>query len=130
MAITSVKELPVTEPGGTMGAFALANFTVGCGRALNGTGSVVSTLLITGGSLLKLKAAVFELHSSSRELRHQLIIVGCDDDGGAEPVQLYEKAKQTARHLRVNVACRLVRKQELGLGDDRARDSGALLLSA
>ena len=64
------------------------------------------------------------------ELRHKLIIVGRDDDGGAEAVQLDEKPQQAARHLRVDVTGRLVGEQKLGLADHRAGDSGALLLSA
>src|SRR4249919_1584463 len=101
MAITRVRELPVTEPGGTIGAFTLANLIAGCGRALNGTGSVVSILLMTWTislSLLQLKASILELHAGSRELRHELIIVRCDDNGGAEPVQLDEKPQQAAAH--------------------------------
>jgi len=130
MAITRVKDPPVTEPGGTIGAFALANFTTGCGRALNGTGSV-STLLMAGTiSLVKLKAAILELHAGSRELRHELIIVRCDDNGGAEPVQLDEKPQQAARHLRIDVTGRLVGEEKLRLGDHSPRNSGTLLFPA
>ena len=130
MAITSVKDPPVTEPGGTIGAFALANFTAGCGRALNGTGSV-STLLMAGTiSLVKLKAAILELHAGSRELRHELIIMRCDDNGGAETVQFDEKPQQAARHLRIDVTGRLVGEKKLRLGDHSPGDSGALLFPA
>ena len=130
MATTSVSDPPVTDPGGTIGAFVLANLIGDCGRALNGTGSVVSTLLMTGDSLLKLKAAILELHAGSRKLRHELIIMRCDNNGGAEPVQLDEQSKEAARHLWIDVAGRLVGEKKLRLGDHGARDGGALLFPA
>ena len=79
---------------------------------------------------MKLKATVLELHAGSRELRHELIIMRCDNNGRAEPVQLDEKPQKSARHLRVDVTGRLVGKEKLRLGDHRARNSGALFLPA
>jgi hypothetical protein len=53
-----------------------------------------------------------------------------DDDGGPEPIELDEKAQETACERRIDVAGRLVREQKLGAHDEGTRDGGALLLAA
>ena len=70
------------------------------------------------------------MHLDARrlELPHQLMVVCRDHDRGSEPVQLDEQAQKATRHLRVDVAGRLVREQHLWLADDGARDGCPLLL--
>ena len=63
-------------------------------------------------------------------LVHQREVVRRDNHRGTEPVQLDEKAEQATGERRVDVARRLVGKEDFRLGDERAGDRGALLLSA
>ena len=74
--------------------------------------------------------AVVQLDARRLGLPHQLVIVGGDDDRGPQAVELDEEAQETARHLRVDVAGRLVGEQQLRLVDDGAGNGGALLLAA
>jgi hypothetical protein len=58
-------------------------------------------------------------------------VVGHHDDGLLEDaVQLAEQRQDLDGALRVEVAGRLVGDDEIGIGDDRARDRDALLLAA
>ena len=70
------------------------------------------------------------MHLDARrlELPHQLMVVCRDHDRGSEPVQFDEQAQKATRHLRVDVAGRLVREQHFWLADDGARDGCPLLL--
>ena len=54
--------------------------------------------------------------------------MGSDDDGRAQPVEFEEQAEQALRHRRIDVAGRLVGKQDLRPVDQRPRDRGALLV--
>ena len=71
-----------------------------------------------------------QLQPRRLELPHQLMVMGRNQHGGAEAIELDEETQQTACHLRVDVAGRLVSEQQLGLADNGTRNSGALLLSA
>src|SRR6185295_11006228 len=61
---------------------------------------------------------------------HQLVIVGGDDDRGAEPIELDKEAQQPARHLRIDVSGRLVGEQQLRFVNNGPSNRGALLFSA
>jgi len=60
----------------------------------------------------------------------QLRIVGHEQNGGAELVDLLEQVHHLACHERVEVAGRLVGEQERRVAGDGARDRDALLLAA
>ena len=53
-----------------------------------------------------------------------------EDDAGAEALHRGEQLKQAYGHARIDVAGRLVRDEEVGPRDDRARDGNALLFPA
>ncbi len=74
--------------------------------------------------------AVVEHQARRVELVHQGIIMGGDDDRGAEPVQLDEETQQAVADRRIDVARRLVGEQQLGPRDHGAGDGRALLLAA
>ena len=63
-------------------------------------------------------------------LPHQLVIVGGDDDRGTKTIEFNKEAKQATRHLRIDIAGRLVGEQQLGLIDDGPGNSGTLLFSS
>src|SRR5262245_33623433 len=162
MVMTSVSDLPVTDPAGTIGALAcawsgrrdrgrpLALACAGCcwpgrGRWLTCVGGPVTGPVWKSGSRrAPLGSSVggpvgrsydpdmtfVQFETRRLGLPHQLVIVGGDDDGGAEPVKLDEQAQQPARHLRIDVAGRLVGEQQLRFVDDGPSDGGALLFSA
>jgi hypothetical protein len=69
-------------------------------------------------------------HAAGFHLVHQRQIVGGDDDGGAEAVQFEKEIEQAAGHRRIDIAGRLVGKQDFGAVDQGAGDGGALLLAA
>src|SRR5262245_22487547 len=73
----------------------------------------------------------FVQHQPARVvLIHERNVVRGNDDRGAGLVELDEQAQQALRQRRINVAGRLVGEQELGPRNHRARNRGALLLSA
>jgi len=74
--------------------------------------------------------ALVQLQTRRLELPHQLMVMGGDQHGGAEAIELDEEAQEAAGHLRVDVAGGLVRQQELGLADHGAGDRRPLLLAA
>ena len=60
----------------------------------------------------------------------KLKIVGGDDDRRSQMMQFDEQSQQTARKARIDIARRLVRQQQFGADDQRARDRRALFLPA
>ena len=60
----------------------------------------------------------------------RLDVMGGDEHRGAEPVELEEEPQQALGEGGIDIAGRLVGEEELRLGDDGARDRGALLLAA
>src|SRR5690606_8611574 len=73
--------------------------------------------------------AVDDVHVALRA-RGELRVVGHHHDGGALLVDFLEQLHHPARHLRIEVAGRLVRQQQARAARERARDRGALLLAA
>ena len=73
---------------------------------------------------------VGERHHRGIQHAHQLQVMGGDDDGGAQLVQLGEQAQQAHPHFRIDIAGRLVGDQDFGLADHRAGNGHALLLAA
>ena len=73
---------------------------------------------------------LYALGRAGRLSADQRQIVGGDDDGGPQAIERFEQGQQAARHVRVDVAGRLVGHQNLRPGDDGAGDGDALLLSA
>jgi hypothetical protein len=45
-------------------------------------------------------------------LRHQLEIMGCEEDGGAQAVQFHEEMKQSLGQNRIDISGGLVGKQQ------------------
>ena len=66
----------------------------------------------------------------ARRCADQPDVVGRDDHGRAQPVERREQMEQPLRHLRIDIAGRLVGDQQVGPVDHRARDRDALLLAA
>ena len=60
----------------------------------------------------------------------QVAVVGRDDDRGTARVDLAEQPHDLDREVGIEVPGRLVRQEQLGLVDDRARDRDPLLLAA
>ncbi len=60
----------------------------------------------------------------------QSLVVGGDDDRGADPVHLLEQLHQPLRLAVIEVAGRFVRQQQRRAGNHGARDGDALLLAA
>ena len=60
----------------------------------------------------------------------QVLVVGGDQHGGAQPVQLDEQPEDAQGHLVVDVAGRLVGQQDVGPADHGAGDGQPLLLAA
>ncbi len=71
-----------------------------------------------------------KFHARRLELPHELMIVCRDDDGRAEAIEFDEETQETAGHLRVDVAGRLVGEKDLRFADDGTRYCGALLFAA
>ena len=127
MAMTKTSARPATFCDGTIGA------ALRCGRG------TASTVMAGGGGVGLRRGLVshgcpafppVEDHAPRVDLVHQAEIVGGDDDGGAEPVELDEQAQQPARQRRIDIAGRLVGEQDLGLLDQRPGDRRALLFAA
>ena len=74
--------------------------------------------------------AMLEMEPRLAEARHQALIMGRDDEGGAEPVHLLEEPQQPDRHRVIDVAGGLVGEQQARPADDGAGDGDALLLPA
>jgi len=55
--------------------------------------------------------------------------MGCDHDRRAETIELDEQPDQPLAHVGVDIARRFVGEQQIGLGDDGARDRHALLFA-
>src|SRR5262245_5187865 len=155
MVMTSVSERPVTDPAGTIGAGgalrperrglpsppsaravrpvrpvpagarrAWRRSAASRARGDGGPDAVVQPVGLSNDPDM----ALVQLQARRLGLTHQLVIVGSDQDRGAEPVELDEQPQEAARHLRVDVAGRLIGEKELGLVDNRAGDGRALLL--
>ena len=73
---------------------------------------------------------MFEDHASRIHLLHQGKVVGRDNHSRARTVQLGEKAQQTLRKRRIDIAGRFVGQKKLRLINERARNRCALLLTA
>ena len=63
-------------------------------------------------------------------LPHQLMVVSRDDNRCAKSVEFNKQAQEAACHLRVDVSCRLVGKQQFGLSNNRARNGSTLFFTA
>src|SRR5215813_12182691 len=87
--------------------------------------SVVITRLV-----IDMDVAIMEDEAAGVVLVHQGDVVGSDDDRGAGFVQLDEQPQKTLRQLRIHIAGRLIRQQELRPRDHGASDCGALFLAA
>ena len=73
--------------------------------------------------------AIGQRHHRRIHHPHQLQIVGRDDNGRAQLVQLGEQAQQTHAHFRVDIARRFVGNQDFRLSDNRPCDGDALLFA-
>src|SRR3546814_10703142 len=74
-------------------------------------------------------AAVEAQYVGATDAGNEVHVVGRDDHGRAELVERVEQVKQPRRHVRIHVAGRLVRDQQLGPGDEGTGDGDALLLA-
>src|SRR5215813_6957030 len=132
MVMTSVKDRPVTDPAGTIGAL-ICEGSVRRGRWLTWVGGCVTGPVSkswpwrvrlgsrVGGPVGRSydpDMTFVQFQARRLGLPHQLMIMGGDDDRGAEPVELDEQPQQPARHLRIDVAGRLVGQQQFRLVDD------------
>ena len=110
MAMTEISERPATFCDGTIGAV----LRCGRGTAVGVSGAPAARLLACSSVLSHgFPAFRIEDHAPRLDLVHQAEVVGGDDDGGAQPVELDEEAQQPAGERRVDVAGRLVGKQDL-----------------
>src|SRR5207245_2514541 len=80
--------------------------------------------------VIDMDVTVMEHKATGVVLVHEGDVVGGDDDRGAGFVQLDEQPEQALRQLRIHIAGRLIRQQELRPRDHGASDRGALLLAA
>ena len=71
-----------------------------------------------------------QAESGSRVAGNERVVVGGDDDGGAESVHLLEELHQAFRLGVVEVAGGFVGEEQAGTVDDRPGDGDALLLAA
>src|SRR5215831_6841371 len=80
--------------------------------------------------VIDMDVAVMEHKAAGVVLVHEGDIVGGNDDRGAGFVQLDEQAEKALRQLWIHIAGRFIGQQQLRPCDHRARDGGALLLTA
>src|SRR6266508_6755432 len=126
MATTATSACPEMEFFGTSGVVCRG---IGASRrARNSPPS--SAWIVMMASVVHVQPAFVQHEAARIVLVHQRNVVGCDHDRRAGFVQLDEQPQQALRQIRVDIAGRLVGKQELRLGDDRARDGRTLLLAA
>jgi hypothetical protein len=76
------------------------------------------------------QSAVRQAESRSRVAGNEQVVMGGDDDGGAETVHLLEQLHQTLGLGVVEVAGRFVGKEQAGAVDNGSGDGDALLLAA
>ena len=73
---------------------------------------------------------IAQVHLGVIEARDQGLVVGGDDDGGAELVQFLDQIKQAYADAVIDIARRLVGKQKMRPVDHGAGDGDALFLTA
>src|SRR5882757_9370497 len=126
MATTATSARPAIEARGTIGDRLRARAgTCGrsCPRSTNGPCSSPLLLIDVQPSLMQ--------HQPPRVvLIHQRDVVGRDDHRGAGLVQFDEQPQQSPPQRRIDVACRLIRQQQMRPRNHGAGDRGALLLPA
>jgi len=74
--------------------------------------------------------AVGQMKLGMRKPRYQLLVMGCDDDGRSNPMQLFQQMHQPHRDAVVHIAGWLVREQEVRACDDGPCNGDALFLAA
>ena len=74
--------------------------------------------------------AMRQAESGSRMAGHKEVVVGGDDDGGAEPVHFLEELHQTLGLGVIEIAGGFVGEEQAGAVDDGSGDGDALLLAA
>ena len=82
------------------------------------------------GLVMRWKLAALDMQYRRIGLLQQLVIMGRQQNRGAQPVQFNEQVQETSRQRRVDIAGRLVGEQQFRLADYRARDGGTLFFAA
>src|SRR5690606_2928065 len=81
-------------------------------------------------SVIDIEPSAGQDQSPRIHLVHEGEIVRGNDHRRAQPVEFDEKPEQSSRKLRIDIACRLVGKQDFRLLYQRPRDGRTLLLAA
>src|SRR5581483_8353845 len=126
IATTAIRARPEMELAGTIGVSSR-----GAGRAASRVGPSKSEVdkSVIACSVVNVQTAVVQHQTARIVLVHQGDIMCGDHHRSARLVELDEQAQQALREARVDIAGRLVGKEELRPGDHRARDRGARLLA-
>src|SRR5262245_11787978 len=128
IATTAARALAAIESLGTIWTSPRASRPGRCGRPRKRASALRSAEVAR--LVIDVDVAVMEHKATSVVLVHEGDVVGGDDDRGAGFVQLDEQPEKALRQLRVHIAGRLIRQQELRPRDHGAGDRGALLFAA
>src|SRR6266853_1677206 len=128
IATTAASALAAIESLGTIWTWPSVSRPGRCGRRRNRANPLRSAAVTR--LVIDMDVAVMEHKATGVVLVHEGDVVGGDDNRGAGFIQLDEQPEKALRQLRIHIAGRLIRQQELRPGDHGASDGGALLPAA
>src|SRR6516162_1049509 len=127
IATTATRASPATLDAGTMDE-SKAGSSSSVGGSADSSASCRSASTLR--SVIDMQPASMQHQPPRVVLIHERDVVRGDDHGRPRLVELDKEPQQPPRQIRIDVAGRLIGKQELRARDHGARDRGALLLAA